>query len=123
MDEQVWGEDLAAAGVEGERKDGGEPVKIVATLGGRIGYSGDGQGFHRQHHSMFKGQLFGPRSHTMRVGHPYRVRHCKTGCNSQSVSFMLYCVTLWKFSINFSFFLQHFAYHSRYNCKWIITMF
>ncbi|XP_062212258.1 FIP1[V]-like protein [Phragmites australis] len=54
MEEQDWGEDPAAAAAEGERKDGGEPGKAVAAPGGRIGYSGGGQGFHQQHHSMFK---------------------------------------------------------------------
>ncbi|KAF0910374.1 hypothetical protein E2562_001544 [Oryza meyeriana var. granulata] len=54
MEEQEWGEDAAAAGAEGERKEGGESGKAVATPGGRIGYSGGGQGFHPQHHSMFK---------------------------------------------------------------------
>ncbi|KAF8675367.1 hypothetical protein HU200_047732 [Digitaria exilis] len=54
MEEQDWGEDPAAAGAEGERKDGGEPGKAVAAPGGRIGYSGGGPGFHPQHHSMFK---------------------------------------------------------------------
>ncbi|KAG2535584.1 FIP1[V]-like protein [Panicum virgatum] len=54
MEEQDWGEDPAAAGTEGERKDGGEPGKAVAAPGGRIGYSGGGPGFHPQHHSMFK---------------------------------------------------------------------
>nr|CAB3498381.1 unnamed protein product [Digitaria exilis] len=57
MEEQDWGEDPAAAGAEGERKDGGEPGKAVAAPGGRIGYSGGGPGFHPQHHSMFKDQL------------------------------------------------------------------
>ncbi|TVU45298.1 hypothetical protein EJB05_04780 [Eragrostis curvula] len=54
MEEQDWGEDPTATGAEGERKDGGEPGKAVAAPGGRIGYSGGGQGFHPQHHSMFK---------------------------------------------------------------------
>ncbi|XP_062214735.1 FIP1[V]-like protein isoform X2 [Phragmites australis] len=54
MEEQDWGEDPTAAGAEGERKDGGEPGKAVAAPGGRIGYSGGSQGFHPQHHSMFK---------------------------------------------------------------------
>ncbi|KAL6637751.1 hypothetical protein ACP70R_025323 [Stipagrostis hirtigluma subsp. patula] len=54
MEEQDWGEDPTAAGAEGERKDGGEPGKVAAAPGGRIGYSGGGQGFHPQHHSMFK---------------------------------------------------------------------
>uniref|UniRef100_A0A0E0D5Y7 Pre-mRNA polyadenylation factor Fip1 domain-containing protein n=1 Tax=Oryza meridionalis TaxID=40149 RepID=A0A0E0D5Y7_9ORYZ len=54
MEEQDWGEDAAAAGAEGERKEGGEPGKAAAAPGGRIGYSGGGQGFHPQHHSMFK---------------------------------------------------------------------
>ncbi|KAG8098002.1 hypothetical protein GUJ93_ZPchr0013g36837 [Zizania palustris] len=54
MEEQEWGEDPAAAGAEGERKEGGEPGKAVVAPGGRIGYSGGGQGFHPQHHSMFK---------------------------------------------------------------------
>ncbi|TKV91634.1 hypothetical protein SEVIR_9G109100v4 [Setaria viridis] len=54
MEEQDWGEDPASAGVEGDRKDGGEPGKAVAAPGGRIGYSGGGPGFHPQHHSMFK---------------------------------------------------------------------
>ncbi|AQK63266.1 FIP1[V]-like protein [Zea mays] len=54
MEEQDWGEDPAAAGAEGERKDGCEPGKTVAAPTGRIGYSGGGPGFHQQHHSMFK---------------------------------------------------------------------
>ncbi|KAL5209336.1 hypothetical protein ABZP36_004959 [Zizania latifolia] len=54
MEEQEWGEDAAAAGAEGEKKEGGEPGKAVVAPGGRIGYSGGGQGFHPQHHSMFK---------------------------------------------------------------------
>ncbi|XP_006651764.2 FIP1[V]-like protein [Oryza brachyantha] len=54
MEEQDWGEDAAAAGPDGERKEGGEPGKAVAPPSGRIGYSGGGQGFHPQHHSMFK---------------------------------------------------------------------
>ncbi|KAL6843481.1 hypothetical protein ACP4OV_026543 [Aristida adscensionis] len=54
MEEQDWGEDPGAAGAEGERKDGGEPGKAATAPGGRIGYSGGGQGFHPQHHSMFK---------------------------------------------------------------------
>jgi len=60
MEEQDWGEDPAAAGAEGERKDGGEPGKAVAAPGGRIGYSGGGPGFHPQHHSMFKVSYLGP---------------------------------------------------------------
>nr|CAB3493415.1 unnamed protein product [Digitaria exilis] len=59
MEEQDWGEDPAAAGAEGERKDGGEPGKAVAAPGGRIGYSGGGPGFHPQHHSMFKVSYLG----------------------------------------------------------------
>ncbi|KAG8062415.1 hypothetical protein GUJ93_ZPchr0003g18385 [Zizania palustris] len=54
MEEQEWGEDAAAAGAEGQRKEGGEPGKAVVAPGGRIGYSVGGQGFHPQHHSMFK---------------------------------------------------------------------
>ncbi|KAK3149493.1 hypothetical protein QOZ80_3AG0218180 [Eleusine coracana subsp. coracana] len=54
MEEQDWGEDPTATGAEGERKDGGEPGKAAVAPGGRIGYSGGGQGFHPQHHSMFK---------------------------------------------------------------------
>uniref|UniRef100_A0A0E0KIF6 Pre-mRNA polyadenylation factor Fip1 domain-containing protein n=1 Tax=Oryza punctata TaxID=4537 RepID=A0A0E0KIF6_ORYPU len=54
MEEQDWGEDAAAVGAEGERKEGGEPGKAAAAPSGRIGYSGGGQGFHPQHHSMFK---------------------------------------------------------------------
>jgi hypothetical protein len=59
IDEQDWGEDPVAAGAEGERKDGGEPGKTAAAPGGRIGYSGGGQGFHQQHHSMFKVSYLG----------------------------------------------------------------
>jgi hypothetical protein len=59
MEEQDWGEDPTATGAEGERKDGGEPGKAAAVPGGRIGYSGGGQGFHPQHHSMFKVSYLG----------------------------------------------------------------
>jgi hypothetical protein len=54
MEEQEWAEDGAAAGPDGERKEGGEPGKTMAMPGVRIGYSGGGQGFHPQHHSMYK---------------------------------------------------------------------
>lgn len=41
-------------GPGGEIKEGGEPGKTVSMPGGRIGYSGGGQGFPVQHHSLFK---------------------------------------------------------------------
>uniref|UniRef100_A0ACD5X7Z6 Uncharacterized protein n=1 Tax=Avena sativa TaxID=4498 RepID=A0ACD5X7Z6_AVESA len=54
MEEQEWAEDGAAAGPDGERKEGGEAGKTMPMPGVRIGYSAGGQGFNPQHHSMFK---------------------------------------------------------------------
>ncbi|KAM0911128.1 hypothetical protein ACQ4PT_013716 [Festuca glaucescens] len=54
MEEQEWVEEGAAAGPDGERKEGGEPGKAMPMPGVRMGYSGGGPGFNPQHHSMFK---------------------------------------------------------------------
>ena len=86
MEEQEWVEDGAAAGPDGERKEGGELGKTMPMPGGRIGYSGSAQGFHPQHHSMFKVSY--PGQEAVRCARPTPTEG--DGCNS--ICFTLYCV-------------------------------
>ena len=120
MEEQDWGEDPAAAGAEGERKDGGEPGKTVAAPGGRIGYSGGGPGFHQQHHSMFKVSYLGQEAVRCALATPAE----GDGVNLVATHYPLCCTVLLcgNFLSSLVSFYNPLRTIPQCNCKCIISM-